>query len=284
MLLKGYSDFTLKEGGPPFRHGTPDDNLKFAHFRLQTDISGLFPYINKIASSASFFPKLPFIRFVLDGFWCGLHPTSGVCASFIDRQQALDFMERLLDFINEINHRRDELEPNYRTWNPVPPLDIFKLLPRTNCRACGYPSCMAFAVALSQQKTGPECCPGFRSPMSAQIVYPLIDHQGKVISTVTLEFDPGKVKHNLRPDQQSGHGATCQDQTAQSDDCPVMPLSGREREVLRMVAQGATNLEIAGFLKISSHTVKTHIIRIFDKLGVNDRTQAAVWAVRHNLL
>ncbi|MBM4289044.1 MAG: hypothetical protein FJ135_13045 [Deltaproteobacteria bacterium] len=279
ILLQEYSDFVLKDGGPPVRHGTPADNLKFAHFRLPQDISDLFPYINRVAASASYFPKLPFIRFVLDGFWCGLHSDYGVCASFADRQEALDFMERLLNFLNELYSRRNQLEPNYQGWHPVPALHIFKLLPQTNCRACGYPTCLAFAAALSRQQTLPEHCPGFCQPILAQAVYPVMDNQGNLVSTVTLEFDPGRFNPAVGQSPADRLGIK-----ASSGGCPITPLTSREREVLRMVAQGATNLEIAAQLELSHHTIKSHIINIFNKLGVKDRTRAAVWAVRHNLV
>jgi DNA-binding NarL/FixJ family response regulator len=55
-------------------------------------------------------------------------------------------------------------------------------------------------------------------------------------------------------------------------------------QVLRLIAHGATNPEISQLLKISPHTVKSHVIHIFNKLGINDRTQAAVWAAQHDLL
>ena len=61
-------------------------------------------------------------------------------------------------------------------------------------------------------------------------------------------------------------------------------LTGRELEVLHLMADGFTNTEIAGILSISHHTVKSHITHIFDKLGVNDRTQAAVCAARLRLI
>ncbi len=60
-------------------------------------------------------------------------------------------------------------------------------------------------------------------------------------------------------------------------------LTEQEVRVLRLVAQGLTNQEIAERLHISLHTVKTHLKHIFAKLGVSDRTQAAVWAWRRGL-
>ena len=61
-------------------------------------------------------------------------------------------------------------------------------------------------------------------------------------------------------------------------------LSARERDVLRHVARGATNRDIAAALHISEATVKTHLLRTFDKLGVDDRTAAVTTALERGLL
>jgi len=63
-----------------------------------------------------------------------------------------------------------------------------------------------------------------------------------------------------------------------------VPLTQRESEVLLQLALGATNKEIAVALKISYETVKEHVQHVLRKIGVTDRTQAAVWAVRHGLV
>jgi two-component system, NarL family, response regulator LiaR len=61
-------------------------------------------------------------------------------------------------------------------------------------------------------------------------------------------------------------------------------LTGRETEVLRLVARGQSNKEIAATLSITEKTVKTHVSNILDKLDVNSRTQAALYAVRIGLV
>ena len=63
-----------------------------------------------------------------------------------------------------------------------------------------------------------------------------------------------------------------------------VPLTQRESEVLRQLALGLTNKEIAQALIISYETVKEHVQHILRKIGVSDRTQAAVWAVRKGLV
>jgi DNA-binding NarL/FixJ family response regulator len=64
----------------------------------------------------------------------------------------------------------------------------------------------------------------------------------------------------------------------------VAPLSKRETEILQKVAFGATTKEVARDLDISPHTVKTHLERIFEKLGANDRAQAVAIAIRSGIV
>jgi DNA-binding NarL/FixJ family response regulator len=61
-------------------------------------------------------------------------------------------------------------------------------------------------------------------------------------------------------------------------------LSSREREVLVLVGSGLANKQIARRLGITEKTVKTHLTKIFQTIGVTDRTQAALWAERNGLL
>jgi DNA-binding NarL/FixJ family response regulator len=72
-------------------------------------------------------------------------------------------------------------------------------------------------------------------------------------------------------------------QTA-ADEPKTPPLSRREREILQKVADGATTRQVASDLGISPHTVKTHLERIFEKLGANDRAQAVAIAIRTGIV
>jgi DNA-binding NarL/FixJ family response regulator len=62
---------------------------------------------------------------------------------------------------------------------------------------------------------------------------------------------------------------------------PSRELSAREEEVLRLVATGLANKQIARRLGITERTVKAHLTSVFAQLGVTDRTQAALWAKEH---
>ena len=64
----------------------------------------------------------------------------------------------------------------------------------------------------------------------------------------------------------------------------LVDLTNREMQVLRHVSMGLSNREVGKSLGISVETVKEHVQNILRKLNVNDRTQAAVWAVKHELI
>jgi len=87
-----------------------------------------------------------------------------------------------------------------------------------------------------------------------------------------MQLDPAvarRLMSNLHPSTAS---ATAEDLTA------------RELEVLRLLAEGRANKEIAAALSLSERTARTHVSSILAKLGLNSRTQAALWAVREGLV
>ncbi|MFC7529700.1 response regulator [Actinoplanes sp. GCM10030250] len=74
-------------------------------------------------------------------------------------------------------------------------------------------------------------------------------------------------------------------QPAPSSDCPALNgVTGREREVLILIGQGATNAEIAERLRITSGTVKSYVNRLMTKLGARDRVQLVIVAYRAGLV
>ena len=71
---------------------------------------------------------------------------------------------------------------------------------------------------------------------------------------------------------------------AQTDNCKKTTLTKRETQILCMISAGYLNKEIGSELNISERTVKTHVSNLFKKIGVSDRTQAAVYAIKNNLV
>jgi DNA-binding NarL/FixJ family response regulator len=89
-----------------------------------------------------------------------------------------------------------------------------------------------------------------------------------------LLLSPKDLVHSLRNVSEAG--------TASGD--LIVPLTDREQEVLRLVATGLSNKDIAAVLFVAESTIKTHVEHIIGKLGVSDRVQAAVWAARQGLM
>jgi len=72
--------------------------------------------------------------------------------------------------------------------------------------------------------------------------------------------------------------------SARTERRPSCELTDREREVLVLLTQGLANKQIARRLGIAEKTVKAHLTNVFQRIGVADRTQAALWAQRHGLV
>jgi NarL family two-component system response regulator LiaR len=72
--------------------------------------------------------------------------------------------------------------------------------------------------------------------------------------------------------------------TPQHLTAPLEQLTEREMDVLRLIARGKSNKEIADTLVISEKTVKTHVSNLLSKLHLADRTQAAIYALRQRLV
>lgn len=156
-MIDRYTDFSLES---PACH--PGVIFYSAHFKFDRDVSELFPYINAVCDDAAYFEKPLFIKFTLDGHGCALYPEEIAVGGFENRDQALKFFERLKDFMNDLSSRKDTIQPDHTRYKPIPVFSVFRLLPGTNCRECGYQTCMAFAAALTKKECGFDKCPGLK--------------------------------------------------------------------------------------------------------------------------
>ena len=292
-FIRGYSGLSLRPMGPLPRTLKIVQPLMVAHFRFDTDISPLFPYINAVVEGASFFDLPLHIQFNLDNFLCNLHPADGVVGMCENHLEAHELVERLIAFLNDLHRRKAAIRPNHKKRSRTSVLEIYELLPRDNCRECGYLTCMAFAAALSLQQVDPTDCPGLGLPVQQQASYPVYDDQGNLKKTIDIHIDTSRLAQSLKDRNRRIEKLenelvklTRIDKAFAARVNQLLPaaLTNRELQVLQLLGRGATNMEISDLLKISPHTVKSHVIHIFNKLGVDDRTEASVWAARNGLL
>jgi ArsR family metal-binding transcriptional regulator len=130
-----------------------------AHFSLDNDVSDLFPYINAVAENTKYFKNPHYIQFSIKGIDCALYPDKVIARLFENQKQALDFFVVLKDFLNDLESRKDSIVPDHKAHEYIPVIDILKLLPKTNCGECNFPTCMAFADAVSKSESIIDNCP-----------------------------------------------------------------------------------------------------------------------------
>ena len=85
-----------------------------------------------------------------------------------DRSEAQKVIDGLVDLVNRTWARRDEITPDYTERQRPAPLTVYNLLPRTNCKACGEPSCYTFALKLVAGQVSLEQCQPLAEPVWAE--------------------------------------------------------------------------------------------------------------------
>ena len=292
MLITGYSDLSLTRGG--ILQDLSSEPIWGAYFRLDSDIRAVFPFINGAVEKVRYQLRPLHVRFLYKEVACTLYPKEAMAAPLRGRDHAISYIDDLIVFLNDLYERRAELTPNHKLYQPpVSVVDILKMLPLTNCRRCGCPTCMAFAAAIRKGKALPEDCPDFADPISVCKIYPVFGSDGALESTLSIES--GHLPMDAAGDDAAPQRADTEEPPRADEESKAplydrygiriqYDLSPREIQVLRHLAEGASNPEISEALNISPHTVKSHVIHIFNKINVNDRTQAAVWAVQNKVI
>ncbi len=142
MLLKSY---TLKIEFPPCDFSAQTVN---AIAELSDDISDVLPYLNAVIGKCTYLPDAGILRFNKEGKAINVYPRMIAVAKLKDKQEAKQVIESLKELINDTWRRRDEIKPSYQGATELKVRDIYNLLPGTNCKQCGLPTCFAFAAKL----------------------------------------------------------------------------------------------------------------------------------------
>ena len=146
----------------------------FAH--LDQDVGEAIPYLNATLGGFTFTKEPPSVTFKVHGKLITVHPKKIAINALRDEEEATKIIEWLKREINSAWENRDKIEPLYEAAPQPKVIEILKLLPKTNCKECGQPTCMVFATQLAEGAKGPEDCP------------PLDDDEKTKLSTYLSQF------------------------------------------------------------------------------------------------
>jgi ArsR family metal-binding transcriptional regulator len=138
----------------------PGADLWSVRVFLDDDISEVLPYLNTALSSTMLCSNPPALiwKDVSRRYAFRAHEIS--IAPVKDNEEALRVAEDVIRMVNDIWGRRDGIRPDNTCKEPPSLLEIFKLLPKSNCKKCGRATCMAFAGDLREGRaTVEECAP-----------------------------------------------------------------------------------------------------------------------------
>jgi ArsR family metal-binding transcriptional regulator len=153
MLVNQYSTKFVRPPNPTALH------LR-CYAYLDGDLSEVLPYLNTVLKGHQFCPCPPSLTLKYHAKLITLTSHEIAINMVKDQTDAEDILEWLKREINATWERRGEITPSFEVAVPPRVLDILKLLPRTNCRACGQPTCMVFAVQVGQGAQSLAACPG----------------------------------------------------------------------------------------------------------------------------
>lgn len=129
----------------------------FAH--LDQDVSEALPYLNAALGGFEYLRNPPSVTFRVHGKLIAVHGRKIAVNALKDEAEARKIVEWLKREINDAWEKRDEIEPCYEGMPRPQLIEILKLLPKTNCRECGEPTCMVFVVRVAEGVKGAEDCP-----------------------------------------------------------------------------------------------------------------------------
>ena len=129
------------------------------YIHLEDDISEVLPYLNTILGGFTYTNDPPTLTFKASGKLITLHSRKIAVNALRDREEAEKIAAWLRREINEAWENRDEIKPSSESAKQPVLMEIFKLLPRTNCRECGEPTCLVFASRAVEGVKDQNDCP-----------------------------------------------------------------------------------------------------------------------------
>jgi ArsR family metal-binding transcriptional regulator len=129
----------------------------YAH--LEQDVGTALPYLNANLGGFEYIVDPPSVTFKAQGKLITVHGHKIAVNALKDEAEAQKIIEWLKREINEAWENREEIEPVFEGQQKPKLIEILKLLPRTNCKECGLPTCMVFADRLAEGAKSSDDCP-----------------------------------------------------------------------------------------------------------------------------
>ena len=169
MRLTGYTKSVFRPECNP--------NFESVHCiaRLNEDVGEVLPYLNAVLGGTQFLNDPPEVMFHHHGRIIKVGATEIAINALRDEQEADRILEWLKSEINQAWERRDQITPCHKGRAKPKLIEILRLLPRSNCRKCGQPTCMAFAAQVVDGGRGADDCSELPGPQRAELTQYLAD-------------------------------------------------------------------------------------------------------------
>ena len=117
------------------------------------------PYLNAVLGGFEYIKEPPSVTFRTQGKLITVHAQKIAVNALKNENEARKIVEWIIREINDAWEKRDEIQPCYEGMPKPKVIEILKLLPKTNCRECGSPTCMVFATLVAEGAKDSSDCP-----------------------------------------------------------------------------------------------------------------------------
>jgi ArsR family metal-binding transcriptional regulator len=164
MLLEGYTKRIFR----------PECNPSFQSIHciaeLDQDVGKVLPYLNAELGGFEYFRDPPAVTFRTQGKIITVYPRQIAINALKDEAEAEKILQWLKGEINQTWENREAITPCYAGKVKPKLLEVLRLLPKTNCKRCGQPTCMVFAAQIVEGGRGIEHCPELSEHHRAKLV------------------------------------------------------------------------------------------------------------------
>jgi ArsR family metal-binding transcriptional regulator len=153
MTLESYTRKLLKA------ECNPNIESLYCFAEFDEDLSVVFPYLRKRFVQAEYSEKAPFLLFRVGGKKVSLFSHKIMINPVKDEKEADTILEFVIGAINSAWERKREIKKEESPLTMADSLEIFRMLPQSNCKECGQESCMSFSILAAEGVKGPYDCP-----------------------------------------------------------------------------------------------------------------------------